>query len=90
MGFLALLILFFAVSRFLRMREWQRGFAYGCYPRRHYHRLHYSHAAPAPQPRETAFETLKRRYVTGELSDEQYESHLDALLKTPEGRRELQ
>ncbi len=45
---------------------------------------------PAPAvPRESEFEALKRRYVEGELSDEQYESALDVLFLTAEGRRQV-
>jgi len=45
---------------------------------------------PAPVKRETAFESLKKRYVAGQLSDEQYEREVDALLQTPEGRAQVQ
>lgn len=38
---------------------------------------------------ESAFEALKRRYVIGEMSDEQYEAALDELFRTPEGRRQV-
>lgn len=38
---------------------------------------------------ESEFEALKRRYVSGELSDEQYEAALDELFRTPEGRRQV-
>jgi hypothetical protein len=37
-------------------------------------------------PREAALESLKRRYVTGELSDEQYERELDTLFRATSGR----
>ena len=43
----------------------------------------------AEVPRLTAFEQIKSRYVSGEIDDEQYERELDALLRTPEGRRQL-
>ncbi|HEX6560159.1 MAG TPA: hypothetical protein VF021_11870 [Longimicrobiales bacterium] len=48
---------------------------------------------PPPQvtpPQETAFDVLKKRYVAGRISDDQYERELDALLRTPEGRAQLQ
>lgn len=43
----------------------------------------------AAAPRESEFDALKRRYVAGELSDEQYEAELDVLFRTPEGRRQV-
>lgn len=46
--------------------------------------------AEPPVKRESAFELLKKRYVAGQLSDEQYERELDALLHTPEGRAQIQ
>lgn len=46
--------------------------------------------SPVPAaPPESEFEKLKRRYVAGELSDEQYEAELDVLFRTPEGRRQI-
>lgn len=45
--------------------------------------------APARPPRESEFDALKRRYVSGELSDEQYEAELDVLFSTPAGRQQV-
>ena len=95
MGFIAMMILIFVFMRFARfhrMQRWHGGYACGWRARERLHRLEYAPrpAAPAPAPRESAFESLKRRYVKGELSDYQYESELDQLLRTPEGRREIQ
>ena len=90
MGFLALMILFFAFmrfGRFHRMRRWPGMYAYGCYPQRRFHELRYARPVSHREPRESAFEALKRRYVKGEISDDQYEAELDDLLRTPEGRR---
>jgi hypothetical protein len=98
MAFFAMMILFIAFmrfGRFHRMRRWHRGYMYGWHPYRHLHQLRYAGQMPvrpsvqAQAPRESAFELLKRKYVKGEISDHQYESELDALLKTPEGRREI-
>lgn len=87
-------MIFFAVRRLVwggfRTRRW-RGELPGWRP---YGRMRDRHrefsqtpvpAAPAPAV-ESTFELLKKRYVKGELSDEQYERALDDLLKTPEGR----
>ena len=90
MGFLALMILFLAFvrcGRVHRMRRWHGAYAFDCRGSRHWRPLHY--APPAPAPRESTFEALKRRYVKGEISDYQYEAELDQLLRTPEGRREI-
>lgn len=100
MTFWAIILIFFAVRRLVgrgyRRREWrERMMAAGGW--RPYVHMHYRRgvlfptpyaivpAAPAP-PAESQFDVLKRRYVKGELSDEQYERELDDLLKTPEGR----
>lgn len=40
---------------------------------------------PPPQP--NAFERLKQRYVSGDLTDEQYEAEVDRLLRVPETRK---
>jgi uncharacterized membrane protein len=85
-----LIFVFMRFGRFHRMRRWHRGYAFGCHPYRQLHPLRYEPEVRPPAPRETAFETLKRKYVKGELSDDQYEAQLDQLLSTPEGRREIQ
>jgi hypothetical protein len=46
-------------------------------------------AIPAAAPPETRFDALKRRFVSGELTDEQYEREVDALLRTPGGMNEV-
>ena len=43
-------------------------------------------AAPPPESR---YEALKRRFVAGEISVEQYEHELDVLLRDPSGMREV-
>lgn len=80
MFFFMMILLFFVV----------RAVAYGggmrCMPvqRRGWqpHRI----GAP-PRPRLNAFERLKQRYVSGEITDEQYESELDVLLRGRETRK---
>jgi hypothetical protein len=42
-------------------------------------------AVAAPKP--NAFDTLKQRYVDGDIDVEQYEDELDALLRVPENRK---
>ena len=101
MSFFAVLMIFFAVRRlaFGRYRM-RRSYAdvWGWHPywQMHHRRGmmmyslpthgHFMPAAEPVAPAESRFDVLKRRYVTGELSDEQYEAALDELLKTPEGR----
>jgi hypothetical protein len=92
MAFFAMMFLIFALTRFGRvhcLRRAHRSYAYGWHQDRHLHQLRYASPAPATPPRQSAFEVLKRRYVKGEITDHQYESELDAMLKTPEGRREI-
>lgn len=82
MMFFMMMLLFFVVMRVSHGR------------RRHFAPWHCQHhhlsARPVRQavakPEPNAFERLKVRYVQGELSDEQYESAVDELLKTPDGR----
>ena len=77
----AFFLLFIAFFRFGRRRHrWHRDYAYFPQPA----------AIPVELPKETAFDALKRRYVNGELSDERYQDELDKLLKTPEGRSQIQ
>ena len=56
----------------------------------HYHR-HWQLQPMPPQrparPEPNAFERLKQSYIHGDISDEQYETELDALLRTPETRK---
>ena len=82
-----LLWAFMRIGRTHRMRHWHCGPGYVAYGQ-----LHYRGRANHPRvrhARESAFESLKQRYVSGELSDSEYESELDAWLQTPEGRRTL-
>jgi hypothetical protein len=44
---------------------------------------------PTLPPPESRLDALKRRFVSGELSDEQYEREVDALLRSPGGMAEL-
>lgn len=43
----------------------------------------------AAPPQESRYEALKRRFVAGEISVEQYEHELDVLLRDPAGMREV-
>jgi uncharacterized membrane protein len=78
--FFVMMVMFFVFMRVMHGR------------RRHFARLHCqrhphfrsTQAVPAPRP--SAFERLKQRYVEGDLTDEQYEDELDALLRSPETR----
>jgi hypothetical protein len=100
MGFvLAVAIIWFAFGRWRwRHAQWAMGWSYGpmarasCASRRgHARRLPVMQPWQQPQPpraeppRETAFDALKRRYVSGELNDEQYEQELDTLFSTRSG-----
>jgi uncharacterized membrane protein len=88
MSFLAMMFVFWAIMRWgglHRMRHWQCNSGYTTHPQLHYHRR--AHRTRVQSPRENAFDTLKRRYVEGDLNDSEYEAELDALLRTPEGRR---
>lgn len=96
MSFFAMMFLFFALMRFGRYHRMRRGWygAYMCsrYAQRDQYQLRYAGQTmpqPRAEPRESAYEKLKRRYVKGEISDFQYESELDELLKTPEGRSQV-
>lgn len=91
MSFLAMLILIFAFVRFgrlLHVRRWHCGSRLDWDERRR-HELRRVQPAPEP-PRVSAFEALKDRYVRGVITDSQYESELDRLLRTPDGRREME
>ena len=55
--------------------------------RRHRHRDR--EAVPTLPPPESRFDALKRRFVSGELSAEQYEREVDALLRSPGGMTEV-
>jgi hypothetical protein len=95
MAFFAMMFLFFVFmrfGRFQRMRRGQRAYMCGRYSQRNLYPLRYAGQTVAQtpaEPHESAYEKLKRRYVRGELSDYQYETELDELLKTPEGRRQV-
>ena len=88
MSIFGMMMLFFVFSRVMGRRRgyWQR---YSI-PLRGPVELPVAVPAPVTIPRENAFEALKRRYVNGELSDERYQDELDSLLKTPEGRSQIQ
>ena len=101
MSFVFALVVLMIVSRHLRRRRWWgqqemmmwRGRGSGPRWVRHAERagmISRPAPEPVPQKRESAFEVLKKRYVAGELNDEQYEREVDALLQTPEGRAQLQ
>jgi uncharacterized membrane protein len=82
--FLVMLILFFVFVRVVA------GGHHGhCVPL--HHRRHWPlQPASAPRPQAAqpnAFERLKQRYVRGDISDEQYESELDTLLRMPDTRK---
>ena len=82
--FFAMTILLFVFMRFAVGGRRGR-----CLPR-HYHRhwqLQPVQIKAPTQPSSNAFEKLKQRYVRGDISDEQYESELDTLLRTPETRK---
>lgn len=77
---------------------WHRGASHGgtlARPPMHAQLLdwpHFDHVMRRPAsapPRESEFDALKRRYVAGDLSDEQYEAELDVLFSTAEGRRQV-
>ena len=56
----------------------------------HRHHRGRRRAAALPQPpAETRFEALKRRFVKGELTAEQYEREVDSLLRSPGGMSEV-
>ena len=101
MSLFALLITVFVISRVLGFgyrRRIRRGrsfgwhqYAYGpvqlgCRTRRP--PLDNGTQAQTPVP-DRSFDTLKARYVRGELTDEQYEAELDQLLKSPQGRSQI-
>lgn len=97
---IAWVILWFVVARvFLRRRAHRRRMIWGWYAgpwAPHWTQYAYPQPArtPAPEPAlplpsPDPFEALKSRFVGGDLTDEEYERELDALLKTPEGRRTL-
>ena len=88
MSIFGIIILWFV---FMRVFGWRRRHFAHCHPHRHrLHNLHYhsQRVAPAP-PQPSAFERLKRRYVDGDIGDEEYEREVDVLLRSPEGRRSV-
>ena len=99
MSIFAFMMLIFVFSRLSGRRRWRHhrgvyvwGWRSGEHPFTQLRRGRYVRAGvepPAPVKAPTAFESLKARYVDGSLSDAQYESELDALLKTPEGRSQM-
>lgn len=93
MSVLAMMFLMWAFIRFGRFQQVRRrhcGGRFGSHLRRQPQRLRYEapRAEPAA-PKVSAFDVLKERYVRGAISDVQYESELDALLRTPEGRSQI-
>ncbi len=101
MSLFALLVTVFVISRVLGFgyrRRIRRGRAFGWHPyawgpvqlgcRARRVPLN-TGTQPAPAVPERSFDTLKARYVRGELSDEQYERELDQMLKSPEGRSQI-
>jgi hypothetical protein len=83
MSFFVLIMILFAVSRMCGFRP--RG-------RHHWRRMQWQPQQPVeavPPPKESSFERVKRRFVNGDISDEQFEREVDALLKTPEGRAQV-
>ncbi|HKO18612.1 MAG TPA: SHOCT domain-containing protein [Acidobacteriaceae bacterium] len=88
-----MILIAFIILRVRRRRHWRMyRFAWQTpdgFPGRfdYYHGQQPVPPQPVPQP--SAFEQLKARYVKGEIGDEQYESALDDLLKTPEGRGQI-
>jgi uncharacterized membrane protein len=86
MTFLAIMLLFFVFSRMMCSHSGRRRYAHNHVG---WHRAqHFQRPAPEP-PTESAFERLKRKFVSGEISAETYEAELDALLRTPEGRTQV-
>jgi hypothetical protein len=78
--------------------------AFGCAGRsrlrQHHHHGQLTHPLPVfhdPRPTRrtppvqplSRYEALKRRYVNGDLTDEQYEHEIDALLREPGGMQEI-
>ena len=57
--------------------------------RRYRHRHRDREPVPTLPPPESRFDALKRRFVSGELSAEQYEREVDALLRSPGGMTEV-
>ena len=89
MSVLAMMFLiwvFIRFGRFQRLRSRHCGARFGWQPQRL--RAERPAAEPAA-PKLSAFNALKERYVRGAISDVQYESELDALLRTPEGRSQV-
>jgi uncharacterized membrane protein len=82
--FFAMMIVLFVVMRFAL--GGRRG---GCVPLHHHRHRQFRPVPiqPSSRPQSNAFERLKQRYIHGDISDEQYESELDALLRMPETRK---
>lgn len=85
--FFAMMILLFVVMRFAVGGPRGR-----CMPMHHHRHWQLQQARVRPrvqpaQPEPNAFERLKQRYVRGDLTDAQYESEVDALLRAPETRK---
>lgn len=93
MSVLAMMFLIWAFIRFGRfhhMRRWPCGGQFGWQPHRRAHRMRTEQPTAAPKaPKLSPFDALKERYVRGAISETQYESELDALLRTPEGRSQI-
>lgn len=92
MVFFAMMFLIFVFLRFGRFHHMRRGHCggqFGWQPHRQRQRLRAERPMAEPAPKLSPFEALKERYVRGAISDMQYESELDALLRTPEGRSQV-
>jgi hypothetical protein len=93
MSVLAMMFLIYVFMRFARSSRVRRGHCGGHFawhPPRQPHRLRHERPVAEPQaPKLSAFDALKERYVRGAISDAQYESELDQLLQTPEGRSQV-
>ena len=93
MSVLAMMFLiwvFIRFGRFQRLRSRHCGARFGWQPHGRPQRLRSERPAAEPEaPKLSAFNALKERYVRGAISDVQYESELDALLRTPEGRSQV-
>jgi uncharacterized membrane protein len=82
--FFMMMIMFFVVMRVMHGRRRH------CAQLHYYRHPHFHRARPVVErPQPTAFERLKQGYVNGDLTDEQYEEQLDALLRSPETRKSV-
>lgn len=89
--FLAMVLLWLVFGRWGRWSRYAcmsalswdpgRGRMHACGRSRYGRGVEAVHRVPRRGEQEGALELLKRRYVTGELSDEQYEAELDSLFR---------